>query len=392
MKPYIQAARPLALQPIVLSADPAQYDYLAADNFEIIRVDTGDFDALIRECSRLRETYGIAGITSAGEDFYATAAKLSQHFKRPGPNPASIERCCDKFAQRDLLAQAGIPIPHYRLGASAADIENCAVQIGFPVILKPAVGSGSTGVRLCRNLDELAEHAAYLLDETHTLHSPPRILIEEFVTGPHYTADLMGKNFIAIAALTFDRPPHFVYLECAYPAVLTDEEHERVADISLRSLEALGLGWGPTNVELRWTTRGPVVIEVNPRLAGCSAPKLVRLAYGIDLVTEHIKLAIGEEWNLRKNSSETAAMRFLVADRDGTLNWVDGECRAADVPGVAEVDLSIQPKTAIVRKGDYRDIIGHVIAASPTRAGTEAILQRAVGLINWSIIPFSAPG
>ncbi|TGT13765.1 hypothetical protein EN817_32965, partial [Mesorhizobium sp. M3A.F.Ca.ET.174.01.1.1] len=60
---YVQAAQRLGLYPITLSANPAQYKYLAAEENEAIRVDTADLDALIRECSRLRANYDIAGIT-----------------------------------------------------------------------------------------------------------------------------------------------------------------------------------------------------------------------------------------------------------------------------------------------------------------------------------------
>ncbi|RWX62065.1 hypothetical protein EOA24_28690, partial [Mesorhizobium sp. M2A.F.Ca.ET.039.01.1.1] len=73
---YVQAALQIGLHPIVLSADPAQYDYLGAEGIEAIRVDTADLDALIRECSRLHATYDIAGITSVGDSFYATVGKL----------------------------------------------------------------------------------------------------------------------------------------------------------------------------------------------------------------------------------------------------------------------------------------------------------------------------
>ncbi|MGX9121120.1 ATP-binding protein, partial [Mesorhizobium sp. BHbsci] len=65
--------------------------------------------------------------------------------------------------QRQLLAEAGVPIPAYRLAANATDVESAAAEIGLPVVLKPAVGTGSCGVRLCRNVDELAEHTTYLL-------------------------------------------------------------------------------------------------------------------------------------------------------------------------------------------------------------------------------------
>lgn len=43
--------------------------------------------------------------------------------------------------------------------------------------------------------------------------------------------------------------------------------------------------------------------------------------------------------------------------------------------------------TPVVRKGDYRDLIGHAIAASPTRDQTAALLQQAVDLVSWTIIP-----
>ncbi|OWK20860.1 hypothetical protein AJ88_24880 [Mesorhizobium amorphae CCBAU 01583] len=120
---YVQAAQRLGLHPITLTADPAQHDYLAAEAVEAIHVDTANLDALIGECSRLRATYDIAGITCAKESVYATVGKLCRYFDLPGPNPTSIERCCDKFTQRQLLAEAGVPVPSYRLATNAADIE-----------------------------------------------------------------------------------------------------------------------------------------------------------------------------------------------------------------------------------------------------------------------------
>ncbi|RWI86448.1 acetyl-CoA carboxylase biotin carboxylase subunit family protein [Mesorhizobium sp.] len=385
---YVQAAQRLGLHLITLSADPAQYGYLAAESMEAIRTDTGNLDALISECSRLGAMYDIAGITSAQESVYAAAGKLCRCFGLPGPNPAAIERCCDKFAQRQILAEAGVPVPAYRLAANATDVEASAAEIGLPVIVKPAVGIASIGVRLCRNADELTEHTTYLMGESYIWQSSARILVEEFAQGPHYSIEMMGNEVIGIGAADFGRPPHFVCREYIYPALLTDDEHRRIADVSLSCLPALDLGWGPTNIDLRWTKLGPVVIEVNPRLAGTPNSQLVQLAYGVDLVTAHIKLVIGEESDLRRRHSHTAAARVLIPDRDGVVGAFGGESRAAAVPGVAEVKFYVEPKTPIVRKGDYRDKIGHVIAASPSRAETKAILQRAVDLVEWSVTPF----
>ncbi|MDX8529051.1 acetyl-CoA carboxylase biotin carboxylase subunit family protein [Mesorhizobium sp. MSK_1335] len=388
---YVNAAKRIGLWPITLSADPTQYDYLAAKGIEAIRVDTTNLDALIRECDRLRETYEIAGITGfSGLDELVPAivGKLCRHFDLPGPDPASIERCQDKFTQRQILAQAGVPVPAYRLAANATDVTSSAAEIGLPVIVKPAVGSGSSGVRLCRSADELAEHTSYLLGEKKTWRSSPRILVEEFAQGFHYSTEIMGNEAFGIAAVEFGIPPHFVSLEYTFPAALTGDEHRRITDVSLSCLRALGLGWGPTNIDVRWTKHGPVVIEVNPRLAGGTSPQLVQAACGVDLITEHIKLVIGGDWDLRKKHSRIATARILVPDRDGTLDSIDGERQAAAVPGVAEVKLYVVPKTPIIRKGDFRDAIGYVIAASPDLMQTQSVIRRAVDLIDWSITPF----
>ncbi|MBB4577208.1 acetyl-CoA carboxylase biotin carboxylase subunit family protein [Rhizobium lentis] len=391
---YVQAAERLGLHPITLSRDPGRYDYLAAEGMEAIRVDTDSLDALIRECSQLGGTYDIAGISgfpTPSESVCATAARLCRYFDLPGPDPESIERCCDKFVQRQFLSKAGVPIPAFRLAENARDVASAATEIGLPVILKPAIGINSSGVRLCRDLNEVAEHATYLLGgKKHIWRSSPRILIEEFAQGPHYIAHTMGNEVIGIEVADFDRPPHFVFREGMFPAPLTDDEHERIADVSRGCLRALGLTWGPANIELRWTKLGPVVIEVNPRLA--ITPLSVKLAYGVDLVTEHIKRVIGDEWDLGRKHSYIAVWRSLLPDRDGILDWINGGSQAAALPGVAQVKLYVEPKAPIIRNGDGRDCLGHINVVSPTPAEAEAILQRAADLIEWSITPFTSLG
>ncbi|RUY89911.1 ATP-grasp domain-containing protein, partial [Mesorhizobium sp. M7A.F.Ca.CA.001.10.2.1] len=246
-------------------------------------------------------------------------------------------------------------------------------------------------VRLCRNLDELAKHTTYLLGEKYLCQSTPKLLVEEFANGAQYSSYTMGNDVIGICAASFGPLPHFVYRHFSFPALLTEEEHKLIASVSLSCLRILDLDWGPAHIEFRWTKRGLMVIEVNPRLPGGTTPRLVQLAYGIDLITEHIKLAIGEEWDLRKWHSNFAAARFLVPDREGMFASMNVD-RATAIPGVAEVKLYVEPKTPIIRKGDYRDTIGHVIAVSACPTQTETALQRAIDSMEWSITPFQQHG
>ncbi|CDZ41441.1 Phosphoribosylglycinamide synthetase ATP-grasp (A) domain protein [Neorhizobium galegae bv. officinalis] len=385
---YIEAAKRLGLLPVTLSVDPTQYDYLRAEAVKSIRIDTTNLDALIEACSRMSVTYGLAGITGfpgTDESLYVIVGELCRHFGLPGPNPESIERCCDKFVQRRLLAKAGIQMPAYRLARTALEVEAAAAAIGLPVIVKPAIGTGSAGVRLCRSDVELAKHTASLLGGTQVQQSPARILVEEFAEGPLYSVDTMGDAVIAVGVAEFSGLPQFVPYESMFPASLTDRELSNITDVSLRCLEALGLAWGPTNIEFRWTNRGPVLIEVNPRLPGWTNPRLIQLAYGFDLVKEHIKLVVGGKCDLRRTTSRVAAARFIVSDQDGILETIEGTSSAAAIPGVVDVRFYLPKNAPVIRKGDYRDMIGHVIAASATPAQTKAILQHAIDTIHWSV-------
>lgn len=389
---YVRAAQHRGLNPITMSTDPTQYAYLAAEGVEAVQVDTNDLDAMKSVYSRLKLTHDIVGLTGFSgldESVYVTVGKLCRHFGLPGPDPASIEQCHNKFVQRQLLEHAGVPIPHYRVATNATEVESAAAEIGLPVVIKPVVGSGSSGVQMCRTVDEVAKHTRHLLGGGHIWQAPPRILVEEFAHGQYFVADMMGGRVVGIGTGDFGPPPHFVYREYSYPALLSNDENARIADVSESCLRALGLGWGgPANIEFRWTKRGPVVIEVNPRLAGTPGPELIQLAFGVDLVDEHIKLVIGEECDLRARHSRTASARFLAPDRDGMLEGIEGTSRAAAIPGVAEVKMYVHPNTPIVRKGDYRDLIGYVIVGSPTRDQTAALLQQAVDLVSWTITPF----
>ncbi|OBQ95825.1 hypothetical protein A9K66_24805 [Mesorhizobium sp. AA23] len=350
----MKAAKRLGLHVITLAVDPGRYEYVAAEETEAIRVDTGNIDALIRECYGLRIRYDIVGITGAASDevsVTATVGKLCRHFGLPGPNPVSIEQCSDKFSQRQLLSQAGVSVPAYHLAANGKQAECFADDIGLPVVVKPAFGNGRTRARLCRNAQELAEHTDDLFGATHIARSSPRVLVEEYLQGTQYIINMFEKEIIGIAAIKLDPMPGLIWSECTYPAVLTDDEYVNIYNVSLICLRTLGLNWGPTNIELRSKNHGPVVIGVSPHLPGSPAPELVQLAYGVDLISEHIKLVTGVRRSLRRSPTDIASARFLIGDRDGALDCMDGRQSGGCCLRLDQVERYIEPKATTARKG-----------------------------------------
>nr|BAN09708.1 conserved hypothetical protein [Mesorhizobium loti NZP2037] len=101
---------------------------------------------------------------------------------------------------------------------------------------------------MCRDATELAEHTTYLLGEYHIWPSTPRILVEEFAQGPHFSVDIMGTQVVEICAVQGGPPPHFACRGYTHPAPLTDEECKRIAHVSLGCMQALNLAGAPRSL------------------------------------------------------------------------------------------------------------------------------------------------
>jgi len=339
---FCVAAARLGLRPVVLAADPARYPYLRADGVDHRVVDTLDEAAVHDACVEL----AAVGVTSSSEYYIATAATVAARLGRPAADAAAVARCRHKDRQRALLAAAGVPVPRARPVTSVAEAVEAARDLGPPVVVKPSTGSGSVGVRLCAGVGEVAEAAGALLAagvNERGLPVPALALVEEYVPGQEFSVETFDKQVIGITRKYLGPPPHFVEVGHDFPARVA--ERDDLAATTCAALAALGLGWGAAHTELRLGPSGPVVIEVNPRLAGGMIPALVREATGVDLVEGCVRLAAGLPVSLDPTMADAAAIRFVVATGD-----------------------RLPPPSS------FRDRIGHVIATAPT---TEEAAARA---------------
>lgn len=366
---FAQAASQRGFRPILLSDNPARYNYVSQDGLDTLKVDTQNEWTLLDTCRRLAQDDGLAGVTSSSEYFVSIAASLARRLNLAGPSPGAVRVCRDKFKQRRRLEKAGVPMPAFRCATSIRTAIHAAQDLGLPVIVKPVSGSGSAGVKLCSSLDEVRAHAAQLLNQLYNERGAPvarRILVETVASGPEYSVETFGLNIIGITQKHLGPLPDFVEIGHDFPAQLPPASKKAIECITQQALVALRLGWGPAHIELRLTESGPQIIEVNPRLAGGFIPELVRLACGIDLISETILLALGEQPELTGSRRDHSSIRFILSPGDGMLTGVEGLEQAQSVPGVMEVKLYSPVGTEMRRHGDFRDRVGHVIACAST--------------------------
>lgn len=379
---FVAAARARGLRPVLLTRDPDRYPYVAADAVDHRVLDTADPRRVLAACAELRRDGGLAGVTSSSEYFAAGAARAAASLGLPGPDAEAVARCRDKSHQRRALAAAGESVPGFRTVMTVADAVIAATTLGYPVVLKPVVGSGSVGVRLCGDTAGVAGWARHLLADA--AGSGP-ILVEQTVVGPEYSVETFDGAVVAVVGKRLAPQPWFVETGHDVPAPIPEVDRDELGAATLRALDALGLGWGAVHTELRRTSAGPVVIEVNPRLAGGMISEAVRAATGVDLVDAVIARASGGPPALTGPAFGHAAVRFRLLADEGRVTAVRGQSEAAASPGVVAAVALTTPGAELTRTHSFTDRVACVVAGGGDSAAAGRAAERAARLFSIDI-------
>ncbi len=168
-------------------------DYASAQAFDNYD-HSGEVELAALEIAK-RET--ITSIIAQGENDLERAARLRRQLGLAGQDEASAEAFRDKATMRAKAREGGVSVPDWVVVDSTKTMADFVAHHGYPVVLKPRRGSGSIGVTIIRNDDEL--RVALAAGTTDPLRSEPFFLVERFVEGILYHADglvLDGKPML----------------------------------------------------------------------------------------------------------------------------------------------------------------------------------------------------
>jgi acetyl-CoA carboxylase, biotin carboxylase subunit len=118
-----------------------------------------------------------------------------------GPNPQCIEQMGNKNKARKIMQTAHVPIvPGIHVQTSNFEtVKIHAQNIGYPVILKAALGGGGKAMRLVESPEQLAEAWTLVSSESRKYFNSDDIIIEKYIqNGRHIEVQVAGdgKNFI----------------------------------------------------------------------------------------------------------------------------------------------------------------------------------------------------
>src|SRR4051794_36925783 len=213
-----------------------------------------------------------------------------------GADIDAIRRGEDRQQFKDILASIGAEFPQSAICHSMRECLDAVEELGYPVVVRPSFTMGGAGSGMAYDEADLHRIAGAGLQASPTTE----VLLEESVLGwKEYELEVMrdrADNVVIICSIeNFD--PMGVHtgdsITVAPAMTLTDREYQRMRDIAIDIIRAVGVDTGGCNIQFAVNpqTGRMVVIEMNPRVSRSSA--LASKATGFPIAKIAAKLAIG---------------------------------------------------------------------------------------------------
>ncbi len=275
----------LADEAVCIGPAPSQESYLCMENVISATIISGA-DAIhpgfgfLSENSRFAELCGQCGITFIG------------------PSSQAIARLGNKQEARNTMAAAGVPvIPGTNEAVTDAKTgAHLAEMIGYPVMIKAALGGGGKGMRVAERPQEFAESFALAQKEAQMAFGDSTMYIERFVRHPRHIefqilADVFG-NVVHLGErdCSIQRNHQKMIEESPSPA-LSDELRRQMGEAAVKAAKAAGYVNAGTIEFLLDKQNRFYFMEMNTRIQ--VEHPVTEWVTGIDLVKEQIRIASG---------------------------------------------------------------------------------------------------
>ena len=316
--------------------------------------------------ARLREL-GVSGITTFADGGLRYTAELATELGVLANSPEVAVRLTDKLAQRSALAAAGLPTPPFSRvdpDLSESALKRVLDKIPFPVVVKPAVGTGGRDTTSAAGFGELAAELnrrwaagdRRTLIVEHCLGQWPPAAIDGY--GDYVSAEaVVAAGELEVLGVTGRMPLAMPFRETGMfaPSQLTADEEDAVRAVATSATHAIGVEVGCLHIEIKRTSDGPRVIEVNGRVAGGGIPDLLLSASGENLHAAAAAAAMGEPVRRVGKPSGSVSYSFALQPPMGQPSRLadDWRERLAAISGVRHVEVRAESATVQPADGSY---------------------------------------
>ena len=242
-----------------ITRQPKKYPFLnpAAAGLRVLEVETNDVAAVKARVRELKQQASPSALVTFSTFYVPTVAEVAADSGFRYLNPRAAHDCHDKYRSRQVLRSAGLPTPDFWLVTTDEELRRASETVSYPCVVKPIAESGSNGVRLVQNREELVAHARTLQARRVNEREQPlegQLLIESLLSGPEFSVETITlapglTQVIGVTAKHLSTPPHFVEMGHDFPADLEPGARRALEEATVAALEAVGFDWGPAHTE-----------------------------------------------------------------------------------------------------------------------------------------------
>jgi biotin carboxylase len=354
------------------------YDYITLKDVRLAKqpekklkrrvvTDFSSREAMFTAADEAAETGAIDGVITTYERYVLPASEIAAHLGIPGLPLEAARACTDKFLMRQKFASAAEPIsPDFAVVTNAEEVQGFAESHRFPLILKPANLSKSLLVFKNHDLAELMtnyERMMMTIDAVYAKYAPdatPKVLIEEFMEGTVHSVDAFVDSEGAPHVLEqvvdyqtgyeigYDDNFHYSRL---LPSKLPAEQRAQIRHIADLGCRALGMKNSPAHVEVILTKDGPRIVEIGARNGGYRE-RMHRLANGIDITGNAIRVAVGEEPNIVATKNDALGVFELFPKTPGIFVGIENGAKLKALPSLAYFTLQAEIGSFVGKSSD----------------------------------------
>lgn len=303
-----------------------------------------------------------------------------------GPRPETIGLMGNKIVAQKTMRDAGIPcIPGYHEALGQDDKESLkhAQEIGYPIILKAAMGGGGRGMRIVHSSGSLINSMMLTSAEAEAAFGDGTIYMEKFFEQPRHIefqvlADTHG-NVVHLGErdCSMQRKHQKVVEEAPAPGI-TEEERNKMGETVVRACKAINYR-GAGTFEFLYENGEFYFMEMNTRIQ--VEHPVTEMITGIDLVREQLLIAAGEPLSFTQDDVKLKGHAIecrINAENPDDFTPSPGKVTEWHVPGGLGIRMDSHIYTDYTVPPYYDSLIGKLIAYGSDRES--AIRRMAIAL------------
>ena len=308
-----------------------------------------------------------------------------------GPDPDVMDAMGNKSHARAAMKAAGVPvIPGSGAVTDADEAFRMASEIGYPIMIKAAFGGGGRGMRAVTDPEEFKLSFELAQHESASAFGEDAMYLERLIESPrHVEVQIMADAHGNVVALgdrdcSVQRNHQKLIEESPSPAV-NAATRKKMYEAAVLAAKTVGYTNAGTVEFILDRTGAFYFMEMNTRIQ--VEHPVTEMVTGVDLVTEQLRVAAGEELSFTQRDVELRghAIECRINAEIPEKNFMPspGKITVLHLPGGAGVRVDTAIYTGYIVPPDYDSMIAKIIVHGLDR---DAAIRKMRTALNETLI------